>query len=109
VITPAHIVSRDPGLTRTLFTGAGAVAGLVVAVLLVAVRSRARALRDPVDEPLAEAGPVPAAGSAAGSAGGSAYGPTGGSAGDPTTGSAGPVMVPGSTSVPVPGGRRSDA
>jgi uncharacterized protein involved in exopolysaccharide biosynthesis len=109
VITPAHIVSRDPGLTRTLFTGAGAVAGLVVAVLLVAVRSRARALRDPVDEPVDEPAPVPAAGSAAGSAGGSAYGPTGGSAGDPTTGSAGPVMVPGSTSVPVPGGRRSDA
>jgi capsular polysaccharide biosynthesis protein len=58
VITPAHVVSRSPASTRILFTAAGALAGLLIGLLILAFRSRTRefdddptpSLREPVVE-----------------------------------------------------------
>lgn len=44
IITPAHVISRDPVITKTVFTLGGEALGLAAATLIVVLRSRARAL-----------------------------------------------------------------
>ncbi len=55
VISPARVVSRDPQLTRWLFAGAGSLAGLAAAALVIVTRTRATGYSGPLPEPV----PVP--------------------------------------------------